>query len=62
MAKTNRQRDKTARQIIGISLHPNTAAEVKMEAARRAIPLKKLFEEMWALYKKVPKAKGEHAG
>jgi hypothetical protein len=37
-------------------------AEVKMETARRAIPLKKLFEEMWSLYKKAPKAKGEHAG
>jgi hypothetical protein len=38
------------RQIVGFSLPPALAAEVKMEAARRHISLKDLFAEMWALY------------
>lgn len=40
------------RQIVGFSLPPTVAAEVKMEAARRNVSLKTLFAEMWALYKK----------
>lgn len=40
------------RQIVGFSLPPELAAEVKMEAARRNLSLRKLFAEMWALYKK----------
>jgi hypothetical protein len=40
------------RQIVGFSLEPAMAKEVKTEAARRAMPLKKLFEEMWQLYQK----------
>lgn len=40
------------RQIVGFSLPPAVAAEVKMEAARRNLSLKDLFGEMWALYKK----------
>lgn len=39
------------RQIIGFSLPPNLAAEVKVEAARRNITLRKLFTELWTLYK-----------
>ncbi len=39
------------RQIVGFSLPPALAAEVKIEAARRNISLKDLFGEMWALYK-----------
>lgn len=39
------------RQIVGFSLPPAVAAEVKIEAARRNISLKDLFGEMWALYK-----------
>lgn len=38
------------RQIVGFSLSPTTAAAVKMEAARRKLTLRKLFEEMWADY------------
>ena len=38
------------RQIVGISLSPETAAAVKMEAARRKLSLRKLFEEMWTDY------------
>lgn len=41
---------KTPRKIIGISLSPKLAASVKEESKRRGISLKKLFEEMWALY------------
>jgi hypothetical protein len=43
---------KRPRQIVGFSLSPDLAAEVKMEAARRGIPLRALFVELWALYKK----------
>jgi hypothetical protein len=45
-----------SRRIIGISLSPTLASKFKAEAGRRQISLKKLFEEMWALYEKqVPK-------
>lgn len=40
-----------ARRIVGFSLPPALAAEVKMEAARRGVSLRSLFAEMWALYK-----------
>ena len=40
-----------SRQIVGFSLPPALAAEVKMEAARRNVSLRNLFAEMWALYK-----------
>ena len=39
------------RQIIGFSLPPDMAREVKQEAARRGISLRKLFEEIWSLYR-----------
>ena len=40
------------RQIVGFSLPPGLAAEVKIEAARRNISLKELFSELWEIYKK----------
>jgi hypothetical protein len=40
------------RQIVGFSLSPALASEVKVEASQRSISLKVLFEEMWALYQK----------
>jgi hypothetical protein len=40
------------RQIVGFSLPPEVAVEVKTEAARRNIRLRQLFGEMWELYKK----------
>ena len=43
------------RQIVGFSLSPEMAREVKTEAARRNISLRKLFEELWATYKKSEK-------
>lgn len=44
------QDSKRDRQIVGFSLSPETAAAVKMEAARRNLTLRKLFEELWAAY------------
>lgn len=43
------------RQIIGFSLSPDMARDVKAEAGRRGVSLRKLFEEMWAGYKAPPK-------
>ena len=39
------------RKIVGISLSPELAIAVKAEAAGRDITIRKLFEEMWDLYK-----------
>ena len=57
----SRPRDKTVRQIVGFSLSPEQASAVKVEAARRGISLKKLFDEMWSLYETNNK-KSDHAG
>lgn len=46
--------DDAKRRIIGISLAPQVAGEVKAEAARRGISLKRLFEEMWTQYVNKP--------
>lgn len=51
---------KRPRQIVGFSLSPELAAAVKIEAARRGISLKKLFDEMWAAYTTNNK-KNDHA-
>lgn len=45
------------RRILGFSLAPDLAADVKAEAGRRGISLRKLFEELWELYKKQPPKK-----
>ena len=42
------------RQIVGISLDLDTAAELKAEAERRGVTIKRLFMEAWALYQKSP--------
>lgn len=39
------------RRIVGFSLPPDLAAEVKVEAAKRNMSLRKLFGEIWTLYK-----------
>ena len=39
------------RQIIGFVMTPKLATEVKKEAARRSMTLRKLFEDMWKIYK-----------
>ena len=40
------------RQIVGLSLSPELATKVKIEAAERGLSLRKLFEEMWDSYQK----------
>jgi hypothetical protein len=45
--KTNR----SDRRILGFSLSPELAREVKAEAERRGISLRTLFEELWAMHK-----------
>lgn len=47
----------TPRRIVGISMSPQLASEVKAEAGKRRISLRKLFEELWQLYQKRPPAK-----
>ena len=47
---------KKPRKIVGFSMSPALAVEVKKEAAARGISLRKLFEEMWALYFEQKKA------
>ena len=37
--------------VLNFSLPPEVAVEVKIEAARRNLSLRKLFIELWALYK-----------
>ena len=50
--KTEQPRqDPKTRQIVGFSLPPALASEVKIEAAKRNLSLRKLFGEMWTLYK-----------
>lgn len=39
------------RQIVGFSLPLALASEVKIEAAKRNLSLRKLFGEMWTIYK-----------
>ena len=45
----------TLRKIVGFSMSPALAVEVKQEAAKRGVSLRKLFEEMWELYQKTKK-------
>ena len=49
--------DKT-RQIVGFSISPELATQVKTEAAQRGLSLRRLFEEMWSTYEKA-RAKAE---
>ena len=46
-----------ARRILGFSLSPKMAGEVKAEAGRRGITLRKLFEELWEFYLQQAKKK-----
>lgn len=54
MASTPKVDSRMKRQIVGISLDPETAAAVKAEAERRGVTIKRLFTEAWALYQKNP--------
>jgi hypothetical protein len=51
MADSSNDHNQRDRQIVGFSLAPALAREVKSEAARRGLSLRKLFEELWELYK-----------
>ena len=51
MKQQPRMREKRPRQIIGFSLSPDLASQVKMEAAARGLSLRDLFTEIWGLYK-----------
>jgi len=46
----SRQNKKADRRIIGFSLSPEMATNVKKEATLRGISLRKLFEELWSNY------------
>jgi asparagine synthetase B (glutamine-hydrolysing) len=52
MTELKTRSPKRDRQIVGFSLSPPLAREVKQEAARRGLSLRKLFEELWELYKR----------
>jgi hypothetical protein len=47
--------EQPSRKILGVSLSVALARDVKEEAARRGISLKRLFEEMWELYRQTHK-------
>jgi hypothetical protein len=51
MEKTDLPRRPAKRQIVGFSLPPELATDVKLEAARRGVSLRKLFEEVWREYR-----------
>lgn len=55
MSATKGPDSRRDRQIVGFSLSPERAREVKQEAARRGLSLRKLFEELWELYKAQPR-------
>ena len=57
MKKERKTDHLTPRRIVGFSLSPQLASKVKAEAGRRQIPLKTLFEELWADYEKKQKTK-----
>lgn len=62
MAKERRTSSRSGgRQIVGFSLAPDLAAKVKVEAARRQLTLRKLFEEMWTLYQDARKTARDDA-
>jgi hypothetical protein len=50
------------RQIVGFSLPPDLAAEVKAEAGRRKVALRTLFIELWSLYSLASDVSFEAAG
>lgn len=54
MANATKADVRSKRQIVGISLDPETAKAVKTEAERRGVTVKRLFMEAWALYQKHP--------
>lgn len=56
-AKTKKPHNKSNAQIIGFRLPEFLAKAVKVEAARRQLPLNKLFVEIWDLYREYKRAR-----
>jgi hypothetical protein len=54
VAKRANNPERADSRIIGFRLPTALASDVKAEAGRRQISLRKLFEEMWELYQKRP--------
>jgi len=51
-----RRRDSGASQIVGFRLPVPMATAIKVEAARRQVPLNSLLAEMWQLYREAKRA------
>lgn len=51
-----RRRDSGASQIVGFRLPVSLAKAIKVEAARRQVPLNSLLTEMWQLYREAKRA------
>ncbi len=51
-----RRRDGGASQIVGFRLPVPLAKAIKVEAARRQVPLNGLLAEMWQLYREAKRA------
>jgi hypothetical protein len=51
MKQQPKMRERRPRQIVGFSLSPDLASQVKIEAASRGLSLRDLFTELWGLYK-----------
>lgn len=49
--RPNRTKENASTQIIGFRLPIPVATAIKVEAARRQIPLNSLLTEMWQLYR-----------
>lgn len=51
MPKRVRHQEPVPRKILGVSLPPDVAEEVKAEAAKRDITVRELFLELWAKHR-----------
>jgi|TARA_B100001105_G_scaffold254910_1_gene252147 hypothetical protein len=51
MANEKKPTPNRNRRIVGFSLAPDRARDVKAEAAQRDLSLRELFEELWELYR-----------
>jgi hypothetical protein len=54
--KPKRRPETAASQIIGFRLPVSVAKAIKVEAARRQVPLNGLLTEMWQLYRESKRA------
>jgi hypothetical protein len=54
--RPNRRREAAESQVIGFRLPVPIAKAIKVEAARRQVPLNALLTEMWQLYREDKRA------